>query len=67
MRSPEPLRIKREQEAPPGTEAHSIAPPKPLRVTTDWLMGGQREIVLEHRFQEYRLRITAAGKLILTK
>jgi hemin uptake protein HemP len=44
-----------------------IAPPKPLRVTTDWLMGGQREIVLEHRLQEYRLRITAAGKLILTK
>lgn len=30
-------------------------------------MGGEREVILEHRDQEYRLRITASGKLILTK
>lgn len=37
------------------------------RVTTDWLMRGRREIVVQHGLAEYRLRITAAGKLILTK
>jgi hemin uptake protein HemP len=30
-------------------------------------MGGRREIVLLHGFEEYRLRITSTGKLILTK
>ncbi|MFI4999002.1 MAG: hemin uptake protein HemP [Reyranellales bacterium] len=37
------------------------------RVTTDQLMRGRREIILQHGVEEYRLRITAAGKLILTK
>jgi hemin uptake protein HemP len=31
------------------------------------LFRGQREIVISHRGQEYRLRITKADKLILTK
>lgn len=31
------------------------------------LFGGRREIVIVHRGQEYRLRITKADKLILTK
>ncbi|MBN9291462.1 MAG: hemin uptake protein HemP [Hyphomicrobium denitrificans] len=31
------------------------------------LMQGGREIILEHRGQDYRLRITEAGKLILSK
>lgn len=31
------------------------------------LMRGEREIILEHRGQDYRLRITEAGKLILSK
>jgi hemin uptake protein HemP len=30
-------------------------------------MNGEREAILEHDGQEYRLRITASGKLILTK
>jgi hemin uptake protein HemP len=42
-------------------------PPRTPRVTTDWLMRGRREIVVQHGLEEYRLRITAAGKLILTK
>ena len=40
---------------------------QPLRISTDRLMGGRREIVLQHGLEEYRLRITAAGKLLLTK
>jgi hemin uptake protein HemP len=31
------------------------------------LMQGEREVILEHRGQDYRLRITEAGKLILSK
>jgi hemin uptake protein HemP len=31
------------------------------------LMRGEREVILEHRGQDYRLRITEAGKLILSK
>ncbi|HEX5998974.1 MAG TPA: hemin uptake protein HemP [Hyphomicrobiaceae bacterium] len=40
---------------------------RPCRLKVSELMGGEREIILEHRDQEYRLRITASGKLILTK
>ena len=31
------------------------------------LMGGAREVVIRHNGQEYRLQVTRAGKLILTK
>jgi hemin uptake protein HemP len=31
------------------------------------LLAGEREAILEHDGQDYRLRITANGKLILTK
>lgn len=37
------------------------------RVKVGELMGGAREIVLEFEQQDYRLRITSKGKLILTK
>ncbi len=46
------------------------APAKPggtLRLNVSELMRGEREAILEHRGQDYRLRITATGKLILTK
>jgi hemin uptake protein HemP len=31
------------------------------------LMGGERVILIRHGEEEYRLRLTASGKLILTK
>ena len=37
------------------------------RVKVSELLAGEREAILEHDGQEYRLRITASGKLILTK
>jgi hemin uptake protein HemP len=30
-------------------------------------MSGARELIIEHAGEEYRLRITGKGKLILTK
>jgi hemin uptake protein HemP len=38
-----------------------------VRYRVDELLKGSREAILVHRGQEYRLRITATGKLILTK
>lgn len=37
------------------------------RLTSDSLLDGQPEVLIEHRGSEYRLRLTALGKLILTK
>jgi hemin uptake protein HemP len=38
-----------------------------VRYKVDELMRGGREAILEHGGAEYRLRITANGRLILTK
>ncbi len=37
------------------------------RIVSSELFRGQREVVIVHRGQEYRLHITKADKLILTK
>lgn len=37
------------------------------RLVVAELLAGDREVILEHDGQDYRLRITANGKLILTK
>ena len=37
------------------------------RLKVSELLAGEREVILEHNGQEYRLRITANDKLILTK
>jgi hemin uptake protein HemP len=39
----------------------------PSGISTDELFHGRRELVIRHGDVEYRLRITRAGKLILTK
>jgi hemin uptake protein HemP len=36
-------------------------------VTSKDLMAGERVIIISHGQEEYRLRLTASGKLILTK
>lgn len=43
------------------------AAPKLRRLKVSELLAGEREVILEHDAQDYRLRITANGKLILTK
>lgn len=50
--------------APPDAEG---AAESCLRYRVDELLKGSREAILLHRGQEYRLRITQTGKLILTK
>lgn len=48
-------------------DTQSTAKPKPPRWKVDDLLKGATEAILEHNEDEYRLRVTSAGKLILTK
>ena len=49
-------------------ESHRTEPPaRPPIVRTEQLFGSRREIIIKHGQEEYRLRITRADKLILTK
>lgn len=52
-----------DRDAPPGADRLT---PLPRYRVSDLLRGG-REAVLEHEGADYRLRITAKGRLILTK
>lgn len=38
-----------------------------LRISSGTLLNGRTELIIEHAGEEYRLRITSKGKLILTK
>jgi hemin uptake protein HemP len=46
--------------------AESVARSVP-RVPSTRLFNGRREIIIEHGAEEYRLRVTSGGKLLLTK
>ena len=50
-----------ESPAPPAI------PPPPRRLESAALFQLEREVVIVHHGQEYRLRITKSDKLILTK
>ena len=45
----------------------SEAGPVEVRIASSELFQGRRDVVILHRGQEYRLHITKADKLILTK
>jgi hemin uptake protein HemP len=55
----------------PSNGLSTPAPPAPARelkrVSTDELIGPDREVLIRHAGCDYRLRITRQGKLILTK
>lgn len=67
----------REIETLPFPSAVRAARPEPVRpaaarasaqrVDSHRLLGGRRELVIDHAGQEYRLRLTRNDKLILTK
>ncbi len=50
--------------APPERTASSSGPP---RAPSSALLGPRGELIIEHAGEEYRLRRTRNGKLILTK
>ncbi len=53
---------------PDHTPPPRAGPPRAARaVRSDDLLAGEREVAILHNDETYRLRLTAAGKLILTK
>lgn len=55
-----------DQKPAPPTEGNARQTP-PITVESATLFKGSEEVRLLHRGQEYRLRVTRQGKLILTK
>jgi hemin uptake protein HemP len=51
----------------PGDTCPPEPPARLPIVRTEQLFGSGREIIIKHGQEEYRLRITRADKLILTK
>jgi len=49
-----------------GTDTHR-RPTAVRRVGLDAILAGDREVIIEHRGEDYRLRVTSNGKLLLTK
>ena len=52
---------------PPVSDSKDDRPAPAKEVDVASLIGTGREVVLLHRGERYRLRVTANGKLILTK
>jgi len=61
-----PDRPERPKSAWESAGTRDTAAPK-RRLTSGDLLAGRDEIIIEHAGQEYHLRHTRAGKLILTK
>ncbi len=49
-------------QAPAGTKSATSTP----HIRSDELFGGAQEVLIRHNERDYRLRVTAQGKLILT-
>ena len=52
--------------SPQPTPQPKTISPEPKRVSSDSLLGTEKELVILHNGREYRLRLTQNGKLILT-
>lgn len=64
------MRMRRDRTPGPAVPDESRQPAEPggpARIDSPALFRGRREVVILHQGQEYRLRITKADKLILTK
>jgi len=54
-------------QAPEPRPAEPAAQAEVLRISSQQLLAGAKEVQIEHHGTLYRLRQTALGKLILTK
>ena len=60
---------QRSQQVPVGTQAggEGAGGAVPRRLRSRDLLADAREVIIEHDGDDYRLRCTSKGKLILTK
>ncbi len=59
-----------QRDKPPAPAPRPTAPAVPaevLRISSQQLLAGAKEVLIEHHGSLYRLRQTSLGKLILTK
>jgi hemin uptake protein HemP len=57
-------------KGPDRAQSNAAGAPRgeaPIRIELAELLGGRREAIIVHNGADYRLRVTANGKLILTK
>jgi hemin uptake protein HemP len=50
-----------------GAAANPADSAAPRVVTSEALLAGRRELLIQHGAEQYRLRLTASNKLILVK
>lgn len=69
MNPASPQHLQASALADGSTPASPARPPAalPARVDSAQLFEGQRELIIQHQGETYRLRITRHDKLILTK
>lgn len=58
-----------DEPGPPSSATRTLQTPSdsPRVVPSEDLLMGAREIIIRHGSEDYRLRLTRAGKLILNK
>lgn len=57
------LRLNRDSDPTPAPTEGAAR----RRLSLEAILGGHREVIIEHRGEDYRLRLTSNGKLLLTK
>jgi len=63
-----PLNIDHNMNAKTGDELHASFAQLPIKlVSSENLFGMGKEILIQHRGEQYHLRVTRNDKLILTK
>lgn len=65
-----PLTLSRSSQLPrPSSmdDTGSVPTASVRRISSQRLLAGERELVIQHMGSEYHLRLTRNGKLILTK
>jgi hemin uptake protein HemP len=62
------LTLSRPAPLPMLASVDTASQPSPVRrISSQRLLAGERELVIQHLGSEYHLRLTRNGKLILTK
>ncbi len=55
------------ESAEPAPPADSGSASAPRRLSLEAILEGRREVIIRHRGEDYRLRLTSNDKLLLTK
>ena len=54
-------------DVPPRPDRNAPGKPAPARISSQDLLAGRREVIIQHGSDQYRLQLTNSNKLILVK